>query len=217
MHDRFPRLVALAGIGAGAALAAGVLLTAGEPDGDHPAPATIVSWYAAHDTAVGISALVCAPLFAFLFLFFTAGLRGLLRSGEARESTWSGVVGAAAPLVAVAILLMAATDAAISRAADGGAAETARAIYTAGSYSWLVWAAPTAALLVATGVGGLRTSTLPRPFAWLSALLGVAALTPAGIGVFLVMPLWLVAASVVLLRRSAPAAARSAAALAAGD
>lgn len=200
-HDRFQRYLPLTGALAGISLAAGILLTRDEVGGDDPTAQAVTAWYGSHQTVVLLASIVCAPLFALFLLFFTASLRGLLRSGEAEESTYSTVVAGAAPLVAIAILLMSSIDLAASSAADHGHADIAQTLHAAGQYSWLPWGAPAAALLLAAGLGGLRTATLPRLHGWLSVILGVIAVTPVGFVAFLVLPLWLIGTGIVMFRR----------------
>ncbi len=216
-HDRFPRIAALAGVGAGIALAGGLALTFNSPSSDAPSVAEISDWYGSHELVILLSSLLCAPLYALLLLFFASGLRSVLRSGEAGEASYSTVVSVAAGAVAVATLLMAAADAAAMSAAGEGEAEIARTIYMASHFSWIVWAAPCSAFLLATGIGGLRTSFLPRALAWASVVLGVLALTPAGIAVFLLLPLWLIVTGAIVYRRQSATAAASGAVLATGD
>jgi hypothetical protein len=204
-HDGFQRYLPLAGTLAGIALAAGILITRDEPSGDNPTAQTIAGWYGSHGTATLVAGLVCAPLFALFLLFFSASLRGLLRSGEAQESTYSTVVAGAAPLLAFAILLMSSIDMAISAAADKGHADIAQSIYFAGQFSWLPWGAPSAALLLATGLGGMRTATLPRLHGWLSVGLGVIAISPVGFVSFLALPVWLIGTGIVMFRRQSAA------------
>jgi hypothetical protein len=203
--------VPLTGIAAGLLLAVGIALTIGEPSGDHPSVQSVAGWYGDHQNVEVLASMVLAPLASLLLFFFTAGLRAVLRSGEAGESTWSTVVGAATPLVAFALLLMSAIDLAITVAADHGEPELARTIYMVGQFSWLPWAAPTAAMLLATGIGGLRTVALGRPLAWISIVLGVVCVTPGGMFVFLALPVWLIATGAVLYRRASVAAPRAAA------
>jgi hypothetical protein len=205
-HDRFHRLVPLTGIAAGLLLAVGIALTIGEPSGDNPSAQSVAGWYGDHRTVEVVASLVLAPLVSLLLFFYTAGLRAVLRSGEAGESTWSTVVGATTPLVAFSLLLMSATDLAVSTAADNGEPALARTIYMVSQFSWLPWAAPTAAMLLATGIGGLRTVALGKPLAWISIVLGLICVSPGGMVVFLALPLWLIATGVVLYRRASVAA-----------
>ncbi len=205
-HDRFQRYLPLTGALAGVALAAGILMTRDELGEEDPTAQAIAAWYGSHSNATLIAGLVCAPLFALFLLFFTASLRGLLRSGEAEESLYSTVVAGAAPLVAFAVLLMSWIDVAANSAVDNGHADIAQTLYAIGQWSWLPWAAPASALLLAAGLGGLRTATLPRLHGWLSVILGVVAITPAGFVSFLVLPLWLIGTGIVMYRRQTSAA-----------
>ena len=58
-------------------------------------------------------------------------------------------------------------------------------------------------MLLAAGIGGLQSGTLPRVLGWAAVNLGIAFLTPAGIVAFLLTPLWIMAVSVVLYRSQA--------------
>ncbi|MFY9264943.1 MAG: hypothetical protein WAO61_05910 [Solirubrobacterales bacterium] len=181
-------------------LIAGLVLTGSEPSADNPSVQTLTSWYGDHRTAATIANLVIAPLFAFFMLFFGTGLRAKLRSGEAGESTYSSVVSSASTLVAFAVILMASIDAALVAAVHNRSDQAAQTIYLVGSYTWLPWAAPAAALLVATGLGGLRTAAFPTAFSWISLVLGVLTLTPFGIATFMILPLWLIFSGVMMFR-----------------
>ena len=76
-------------------------------------------------------------------------------------------------------------------------------------FSWLPFAAGAAAMLVASGLGGLRTAALPRWLAIPSIALGVLCLVPFGvIAAFFVLPLWLMATGLVLYRRQSPSRTR---------
>jgi hypothetical protein len=55
--------------------------------------------------------------------------------------------------------------------------------------------------MVAAGLGGLRTSALPKPLAWAAVVLGVAFFTPLGFFAFFILPPWMISTGVVLYRR----------------
>jgi hypothetical protein len=143
---------------------------------------------------------------ALMLLFFAAAARRSLRSGEAGESTYSsvafgGLLVAAAGFGGLGILQIALTNAA--RAHD--AAATA----TIGQLTLVGWTPALVGLVAAfwgVGLGGLRNATLPKWFAVATIVLGVAGvLGPAAMVVYLLLPLWLVAASVVTAAHRAPA------------
>lgn len=61
-------------------------------------------------------------------------------------------------------------------------------------------------LLLASSLVILRTKVLPAWLGWVSFVLGVLTLTPAGFFVFLVVLVWIAIVSVMLYQRQAPAA-----------
>ena len=61
-----------------------------------------------------------------------------------------------------------------------------------------------AVLLLSVGLGGLRTAVLPKWLAIVTIVLGVCCLLgPTGFAVWFAMPVWCIAVSVALVRRSA--------------
>src|SRR3954454_12624502 len=84
---------------------------------------------------------------------------------------------------------------------------SARAIGALGIDSWLPFMASAAVLLLATGLGGLRTGVLPKWLAIVTTVLGVCCLLgPTGFVVWFAMPVWCVVLGVVLMRRQSDAA-----------
>jgi hypothetical protein len=72
------------------------------------------------------------------------------------------------------------------------------------SYDWVPWMAGFGVLLLASGIGGLRTRALPRPIAIAGLVLGFACLTPAGFFALFALPVWMLVASVALYRSQNP-------------
>jgi hypothetical protein len=203
MKDSSSKFLGASGALAGALAIAVLALTSGEPSAENPSLETIVGYYGDHRTIELFAGFLFVPLIALFLFFFTGALRGVLRSGEAGESTWSTVVSVGLPLVAFSILMMGASGMAITKAVETGQLEIARTIYLATAYDWIPWAAPAAATMIATGVGAIKTATLPKSFAIFSIALGLIAISPLGIAGFLLMPLWLILASVFVLKAGA--------------
>jgi hypothetical protein len=59
-------------------------------------------------------------------------------------------------------------------------------------------------LLLASGIGGLRTRALPRLIAIAGLVLGVACLTPVGFFALFALPVWILVTSVALYRSQSP-------------
>jgi hypothetical protein len=139
---------------------------------------------------------------ALMLYFFAAAARASQRTGEAAESSYSsvvhgGLVGAGAGLAFQGFAQVALTSA----AHDGQTAAVASLMY-ASFYSWLVILVGLVAAFWGIGLGGLRNATLPKWFAIVTVLLGViGVLGPLAALVQIVLPLWLIVASVVIARR----------------
>jgi hypothetical protein len=212
--DRFNRLLPLAGVVAGLAIVAGLVLSGAEP-GDNATSAQIVAYYTDHKTGLQISAL-CAQIAAVAVLFFAAGLRTSLRSRETGEASYSTLAVAGATVTAIGLSVFGWTSLAAVKAVENGSqASVVETIHLIGSYAWMPWAVGAATMLIGAGLGGLRTLALPRALAWVTVALGVLALTPAGPITFALLPLWLIGTGVVLARAdrmpvAAPATASAA-------
>lgn len=199
------RLAPLAGI-AFVALAVAVIALEGEEPSENAAPSEVLAhWLDRSDTALlsvflAVAASVC-------LLTFAATLRGALRSGEPGEATSSAVAFAGATVTAAGLLFSAAASLAASDAAEQRLTEATSALNALAQTTWVPITGGFAAMLIAAGVGGIRSGALPRILAWIAVLLGVAFVTPAGLVAFFVTPLWVIATSIVLYRatRRSPA------------
>ena len=149
-----------------------------------------------------IVAAVAAALFGVVMVFFAAALRSALRSGEGNESTYSSVAYGGALMVGFSQLMVAWLMFAGADAADKGDANAVQTLSYLGIDSWLPWVAASAALLIATGLGGLRTAVLPRWLSIVTIVLGVMCLLgPTGIAVWFATPVWLAVTGLILAQR----------------
>jgi hypothetical protein len=167
---------------------------------DHPASAgavTLVAHAAGRNYVAGFALLVAA----FMMLFFAAQARKSLRSGEAGESTYSsvahgGFVMAAGGLGLLGIIQIALVNSA--KAHDAGATDAMGQLAMIG---WLPALVGLVAGFWGLGLGGLRNATLPKWFAIATIVFGtVGVLGPLAFVVYLLLPLWLIAASIVMAR-----------------
>jgi hypothetical protein len=82
-------------------------------------------------------------------------------------------------------------------------------------FGWLGMAVGLSAALIATGLGGRANAVLPSWFAVTSVilgaigLLGACGIPPGGLVNYLLLPVWLVAASVLIARRRKGAIAKA--------
>src|SRR3954451_17633663 len=196
--SRFDKFLAISGISAAALfVVAGVH---GDPPGLSSSPQSRVDWYVDHKTLLYVAGFAGA-YFAVVMAFFATGVRRLLRSGEAGESTYSSAALVGGVLVAGAGIFGAMSTLASVEAADKGNAAAVTTMAYVNEYSWLPIIAGLAVFYVATGLGGLRTATLPKWLSIATIVLGAACvLGPTGVGAYFVTPLWLIVVGALMLR-----------------
>jgi hypothetical protein len=200
---RFERLLPWCGLIAGILLVPAGLLAS--PPGIHATAQDQLSWYHAHQ-AITVAAGAAGAYFLVVMLMFGTALRQALRSGEPAESSYSTVAFAGAVVVALAICSDGMLTLVSAEAASNHQASTIITLAYVSDLSWIPWAAGSVLLFLGAGLGGLRTTALPR---WLSiatiVLAAACLLGPAGALVFFVTPLWLAVTGLVLWRRLGPA------------
>jgi hypothetical protein len=202
---RFERFQPIAGVLAGLVLIVGLALTWGDPSSE-TSPADTFAYWADDRGKHQLSGLLLAPLIAFLLVFFGAGLRRQLR-GVGHDAGHGTVAFGGTLLAAATFALVGMLEGAATNAAHEGRREATYTLSQLHSYDWLAWNAAFAAVLLATGLGALRSSALPAPLAWATVAIGASLLTPLGFVGFFLLPLWLIVVGVLLARRTVPAAA----------
>jgi hypothetical protein len=206
--DRLRRLLPLSGVLFAAVLATGLGLTAGEPD-NSASKADIYAYWHSHHGMQLISSLILIPLAMLFLVAFTAELRRALRSGEAGEALYSPIALAGGITAAVGLGVTGSLCAAVATAANHHEVDATYTLAQLQSYDWVPWMAGFAILLLASGIGGLRTRALPRPIAIAGLVLGFVCLTPVGFFALFALPLWTLATSIALYRAQNPSRLRA--------
>jgi hypothetical protein len=141
---------------------------------------------------------------ALMLLFFAAQARKSLRSGEAGESTYSSVAHGGLVMAAAGFGLLGIVQIALVNTAKAHDAAATDALGQLAMIGWLPALVGLVAAFWGLGLGGLRTAALPKWFAITTIVFGVVGvLGPLAFAVYLLLPLWLIAASAVTARRSA--------------
>lgn len=213
--DRIQRTLPLFGVLFTVAIAAGLVLTSGEPDAGGTR-AEIFSYWHSHRDVQLVSNLLLIPFGVVFLLGFTAALRRATRSGEAGEAVYSPLILAGGVTASVGLLVTGTLGAAVTSAAHRNARDTTYTLAQLQSYDWVTWMVGFAVLLLASGVGGLRTRALPKPLALAATCLGVLFLTPAGYFALFAFPLWALATGIALYRAEQRTSRRGRPAAAAG-
>ncbi len=162
-----------------------------------------------HDhLALNYGSVGCLVVMGIALLFFATATRNLLRSGEPREATYSSVAyGGWIVVVAGLSQMVMWSWALINGAADAHDQTAAHTLGYAAYFSWAGVGIGLATAFIAMGLGGLRGAVLPRWFAILTVVLGVlgalgdAGIPPGGLVTYLLLPVWLITASVIVARR----------------
>ena len=130
-----------------------------------------------------------------------------LRSGEAREATYSNVAYGGLLLMSAGLSQMVMWNwGLINGAADARDDVAVHTLDFVGYFGFAGMGIGIATTFLATGLAGLANAVLPRWFAILTLVLGVlsalgdAGIPPGGLVNYLLLPFWLIGAAIVMAR-----------------
>jgi hypothetical protein len=213
MKQLLDRWAPLTGLVSVACSLVGVMLALNQPQ-DKDSNAKIVAYFANHSHRVhgviGFFVFLAGLLFLLAFL---GALRERLLAAEGQPGRLSalafGAGIASLPLWAVSMLLAnAASFAANESSAFRLDPNTFRLLADTAYFAWVAAVVVSSVIVWATSAVALRTRVLPRWYARLGILAGVVQLFGFFFFPFFVWWLWIVATSILLIRRPSPAPAR---------
>lgn len=187
-----------------------------EPPFDAPA-AEIETFFINRDIQLATIGAILAVLSIIPFLWFLGALWARLRRHEG-EPGWLSLVALVSGAAGAAVILGGGGgwELAILRLDEGLEAETLLLLFDQGNQAFATFWVALAGMLLAAGVVVLRDGGLPRWLGWFGLLLALALLavrfvwfTASGIKFmpYMLFWVWLIAASIVLIRRAGEAAA----------
>lgn len=199
---RVERILPLAGVAFGVLLAIALWATSGEPS-DNASVNEVFSYWREHAGGKMWLSILGLELAAVLLVSFGAALQSALRARA--RSVYPSLVLAGATLAAMGFATTTILEAGAARAAaekgeEPGIRTAVYAIEQLRSWDWLMWTPGLTVMLVAAGLGGLRTKAFPKALSLAAIVLGVAFFTPAGFFAFFVLPAWMAAAGIALYR-----------------
>ena len=200
MTDRWPRVLPLTGV-LFVILAVLAFVVSGETPGTDDSAQTILSFYQDNDS----SQLWAGALLAWgavAFLFFLGVLRAVLHAAEGEIARFSAIAFGGGLIAAVGMLSFAGFTFVLGDTADNLAPEAAQALNALNTDFFFPVAIGTGTLMIATGIGSLRSRALPPLLSWAALVIGIVAITPLGFFAFLVFLIWTLVVSVMLWRRS---------------
>jgi len=164
--------------------------------------------------AANYGSIACLVVMGIALLFFATAVRNQLRSGEAREATYSSIAYGGWIVVVAGLSQMVMWDwGLVNGAADARDDAALHSLSYVGYFGWAGMGIGLAAAFLATGLGGLRNAVLPRWFSITTIVLGVfsalgdAGIPPGGLVNYVLLPFWLAAAAIVVARRQRRGAA----------
>lgn len=184
-----------------------------EPPFSAPGQA-IIQFFSTRDRQLVEVGMYMIMLSYIAFVGFAARLWDALRRGEG-DPAWLSAVALGAGLTQAALIAVVSPfwQSAVFRVREGLDPQVARALFDLGNLGFANTWVVIAGLLLATGLSSLRTLALPRWLAWsalaiaLGLLVGRVVWTSAVAFIpFVLYWPWLIAVSVVLMRRSGAAA-----------
>ncbi len=208
-RSKFERFLPWTGAIAGAAWIGQMFLF---QTGDQDSPGTMTTAVIRDHLALNYAAIGCLVVMAIALVFFGTALRSHLRAGEARESTYSSIVSGGLLLVAAGLSQMVMWNwGLINGAADAKDDQALGILSFVGFFGFAGMGIGIATTFLGAGLAGLANAVLPRWFAILTLVLGVlsalgtAGIPPGGLVNYLLLPLWLIAAAIILARRQGEA------------
>ena len=203
MSDRWAQRAPWTGIAAVVFFIAAFIIGGETPDFD-ASTREIVNYY--NDQTAQVVTSILLLYGSILLVFFAASLRSALRDADAL----SGLVFIGGTLMAVGAAIFAGlnftlTDLANSDHLDRVDLGSLQSLNALNSDFFFPLVLGTTVFLFSAALAIFASGGLPRWMGWVALVLGIAAVTPAGFFAFLASGLWIIAASVILLRKGGSA------------
>jgi hypothetical protein len=204
MSDRLSRLAPLTGV-IFAVLVVVAIVTGGETPGANASPVKVIAYYGSHRSEVETSGILFALAFLFVVLFAGA-LRSYLRRTAAAEGL-AAIVLAGGVLMAVGVFMAVSAEYGLAHNLHDLTPATAQTLSVLSNELFLPVLGGAFLFAIASGLAILRGARLPRWLGWVAIVLAIAVLVPpASFPALLVFAIWSVIVSILIYRRTGPAA-----------
>jgi hypothetical protein len=204
MSDRLTRLAPLTGV-IFAVLVVVAILTGGETPDANASPAKVIAYYGSHRSEVETSGILFALAFLFVVLFAGA-LRSYLRRMPAAEGL-AAIVLAGGVLMAAGVFMAVSAEYGLAHNLHYLTPATAQTLSVLSNELFLPVLGGAFLFAIGSGLAILRGARLPRWLGWVAIVLAIAVLIPpASFPALLVFAIWSVIVSILIYRRTGPAA-----------
>lgn len=208
-----PRLVGVIGLSAVTLILGSVIATSGQEPGFDGDPAAVLAYFRAGSEGSGALARFGVVAGLMAFAWFAVGLAVLLGRAEGREP-WRSAIGAASALIFVAGAMNGNWQAATHRA-DTLSAELAAYAFDVGNLQFANGWVALGSFALCTGWAIVGTRAFPRWLGWLAILAGAGLILSRAVWTsslwllpYLLFWVWMIALSVLCLRRGASRSGR---------
>lgn len=194
------RLLPLSGVAAVGLIFASFAVGGEIPNIDAPLN-EIVSFYTKHDSDQMLGGILSA-YGAFFFLVFSTTVAGVLRRARGEAGGASALSFAGGITATLGMCIFAGITFALSDTPEKLNPVALQALNALSDDLFIPLAVGTAAFLLGTGIGVVKTAALPKWLGWVAIALGVLAITPIGFFAFMGLGVWTLIASVLLSIRA---------------
>jgi hypothetical protein len=193
------RFAPLTGVAFVVLIVVAVIVGGETPDNDDSVR-SIVNFWKDNDTQQMWSTLI-GVWGTVLFVWFAGSLRSALRSVEVGPARLSAVSFGGALIGDVGLLTSLGLSFAAAESVDDVPGLVIQTLTVLSNELFFPIAAGFGLFFLATGILAVRTRMLPVWLGWITIVLGVVCITPAGFFALLVGLIWIVAVSVILFMR----------------
>jgi hypothetical protein len=164
----------------------------------------VIDYYSSHNGSQVASAILLA--YGALFLGLFAGvLSSAFRRDDGDRGALPGLVLAGGILMSLGFAIFAALTVTITDLGNDAEPGAAQALNALNNDFFFPLAIGTGIFMLSAATATLRVGVFPRWLGWVGLVIGIAAVTPAGFFAILASGIWILIASVLLLRRPAVA------------
>jgi hypothetical protein len=169
----------------------------------------VVDYYASHNGSQVAAGILLAYGALFLALFASV-LSNAFRRADRGAGSLAGLVLGGGILMSLGFAIFSGLTFTLADLGSDAEPAAAQALNALNNDFFIPLAIGTGIFMLASGAATLRGAALPRWLGWAGLVIGIAAVTPAGFFAVLASGIWIVIASVVLLRgRATPAETRT--------
>jgi hypothetical protein len=207
-QGRFERLAPLSGVVFFVLIVVAIFVNSGSTPDVSSSAGKISAYYLAHRSDIQAGDIIIVISAVFL-VWFTASLRSAVWQVEVGAGRLASLILAGGILVAGGVWVMLGLDFAIADQIKSAhlAPAQVKTLFVLSNDVFFPLLGGFGLLMLASGIGVIRTRALPVAFGWVALLFGLVCFSPIGFFAILASIIWIVVVSILLYVRSGRTAA----------